>query len=353
MNTETITVNLGEHSYGILLESGCLKQAGERLNLNRKVLIVTDSGVPASYAETVSAQAGEAVIETVPQGETSKSLDCFRRLLTRMLAFGMGRGDCAVAVGGGVVGDLAGFAAACYMRGIDFYNIPTTVLSQVDSSVGGKTAIDLDGIKNIVGAFHQPRRVLIDPDTLRTLPRRQLSNGLAEALKMALCFDADGFARFEAFDPEKEFSALASGEPVPALERIIADALRTKRYVVEQDEKEQGLRRVLNFGHTLGHGIESLSGENGLLHGECVALGMLPMCSASVRDRLLPVLKKLNLPTACGADPERVMQAVVHDKKQFGGKIRTILVEKPGSFTEAALSPEELKDRYLAFFGKQ
>lgn len=352
MNTEIIPVRLGENSYDILLESGGLRRAGEELNLNRKVFIVTDSGVPASYAETVAGQALDASVETVPRGEASKSMDCFRRLLSRMLAFGIGRGDCVAAVGGGVVGDLAGFAAACYMRGIDFYNIPTTVLSQVDSSIGGKTAVDLDGIKNIVGAFHQPRRVLIDPETLSTLPRRQLSNGLAEAVKMALCFDAEDFAFFESFDPEKEFSALAARQPVPALRRIIAGALRTKRRVVEQDVREQGLRRVLNFGHTLGHGIESLSGENGLLHGECVALGMLPMCSAPVRDRLLPVLRKLDLPTACGEDPDRVMQAVIHDKKQYGGKIRTILVEKPGTFTEASLSPEELKDRYCAFFGK-
>lgn len=350
MSAELLTMNLGETSYEIRLEPGCLDQAGELLDLNRKVFVVTDSGVPASYAETVASQAREAAVETVPRGEESKSIDCFLRLLRGMTSFGMGRGDCAVAVGGGVVGDLAGFSAACYMRGIDFYNIPTTVLSQVDSSIGGKTAIDLDGLKNIVGAFHQPRGVLIDPRTLSTLPRRHLSNGLAEAVKMALCFDAEGFARFEAFDPEPQFSALASGQPVPGLERIIADALRTKKYVVEQDEKEHGLRRALNFGHTLGHGIESLAGENGLLHGECVALGMLPMCSAKVRDRLLPVLERLDLPVSCAADPDRVMQAVIHDKKQFGGKIRAVLVDEIGSFREASLSPEELRDRYLSLF---
>ena len=267
-----------------------------------------------------------------------------------MLEFGMGRGDCVAAVGGGVVGDLAGFAAACYMRGIDFYNIPTTVLSQVDSSIGGKTAIDLDGFKNIVGAFHQPRRVLVDPRTLSTLPRRQVANGLAEAVKMALCFDAEGFARYETADMDKELSSLSAGQPVPMLERVILDALRTKKNVVEQDEKEHGLRRVLNFGHTLGHGIESLHEENGLLHGECVALGMLPMCSSAVRERLLPVLERLGLPVTCSADPERVMQAVVHDKKLYAGKVHTIFVEEVGSFTERDLSPEELKSLYQQYF---
>ena len=328
MGREKITLDLGENSYDILLEAGCLSRAGELLDLNRKVLVVTDSGVPEAYADAVAAASLSAEIVRVPQGESSKNFDNFRLLLSRMLAFGMGRGDCVAAVGGGVVGDMAGFAAACYMRGIDFYNIPTTVLSQVDSSIGGKTAIDLDGIKNIVGAFHQPRRVLVDPQTLSTLPRRQVANGLAEAVKMALCFDAEGFARFESADWDRELDSLAAGGPVPVLERIIADALRIKRNVVEQDEKEQGLRRVLNF----------------------VALGMLPMCSAPVRERLLPVLEKLGLPVSCDADPDRVMQAVLHDKKAYSGKIRAILVEKVGSFTEASLTPAELKQYYTGYF---
>ncbi|QUA53091.1 3-dehydroquinate synthase [Aristaeella lactis] len=350
MSQEKITLSLGENSYDILLESGCLDRAGELLNLNRKVLVVTDSGVPAEYADTVAFSALAAEIVRIPRGEASKNFDHFHLLLRRMLEFGMGRGDCVAAVGGGVVGDLAGFAAACYMRGIDFYNIPTTVLSQVDSSIGGKTAIDLDGFKNIVGAFHQPRRVLVDPRTLSTLPRRQVANGLAEAVKMALCFDAEGFARYETADMDKELSSLSAGQPVPMLERVILDALRTKKNVVEQDEKEHGLRRVLNFGHTLGHGIESLHEENGLLHGECVALGMLPMCSSAVRERLLPVLERLGLPVTCSADPERVMQAVVHDKKLYAGKVHTIFVDEVGSFTERDLSPEELKSLYQQYF---
>lgn len=350
MSQEKITLELGADSYDILLEYGCLARAGELLNLNRKVLVVTDSGVPAEYADTVASACTVAEIVRIPQGESSKNFDHFHLILRRMLSFGMDRGDCVVAVGGGVVGDMAGFAASCYMRGIDFYNIPTTVLSQVDSSIGGKTAIDLDGIKNIVGAFYQPRRVLIDPRTLSTLPRRQIANGLAEAVKMALCFDAEGFARFEAMNPDQEIESLVSGRPVAGLERIIADALRTKKNVVEQDEKEHGLRRVLNYGHTLGHGIESLHKENGLLHGECVALGMLPMCSGAVRERLLPVLRKLGLPVTCDADPGRVMQAVAHDKKVYAGKARAVLVEEVGSFVEKELTMEELKALYQEYF---
>jgi 3-dehydroquinate synthase len=225
------------------------------------------------------------------------------------------------------------------MRGIDFYNCPTTVLSQVDSSIGGKTAVDLDGIKNIVGAFWQPKRVLIDPDVLSTLPRRQVSNGLAEAVKMALCFDEKGFALFE------------DGDVSVHMDRIIENALRTKKYVVEQDEKEQGLRRTLNFGHTLGHGIEALQGEDGLYHGECVALGMLPMCSPEVRERLVKVLERLELAVRCDAEVSRVMEAAVHDKKASGNTITAILVEKAGSCLEKKMTPEDLAARYTAVFG--
>ena len=334
-----IPVNLGTDSYDIVLERGCIRRAGELLRLDRKVLVVTDDGVPEAYAKTVADQCGEARIETLPQGEENKNFAGFERLLRAMLDFGMTRKDCVAAVGGGVIGDMAGFAAACYMRGIDFYNIPTTVLSQVDSSIGGKTAIDLDGIKNIVGAFYQPKRVLIDPEVLETLPDRQVANGMAEAVKMAVCFDADGFALAEGYR--------IGDRP----DRLIENALRIKKRVVEEDVKEQSLRRALNFGHTLGHGIESLHAENGLYHGECVALGMLPMCSDAVRPRLKTVLERLGLPTVCGADPGRVMAAVIHDKKADHGKIMAVVCEKAGSCRIMPMTPEELRERYTAQFG--
>ena len=334
-----IPVNLGTDSYDIVLERGCIRRAGELLRLDRKVLVVTDDGVPEAYAKTVADQCGEARIETLPQGEENKNFAGFERLLRAMLDFGMTRKDCVAAVGGGVIGDMAGFAAACYMRGIDFYNIPTTVLSQVDSSIGGKTAIDLDGIKNIVGAFYQPKRVLIDPEVLETLPDRQVANGMAEAVKMAVCFDAEGFALAEGYR--------IGDRP----DRLIENALRIKKRVVEEDVKEQGLRRALNFGHTLGHGIESLHAENGLYHGECVALGMLPMCSDAVRPRLKTVLERLGLPTVCGADPGRVMAAVIHDKKADHGKIMAVVCEEAGSCQIMPMTPEELRERYTAQFG--
>ena len=340
MGAVVIPMNLGADSYDITLERGVLGRAGEILNLHRKVMVVTDSGVPAAWPKAIAQQCAEAEVFRMPEGEKNKNLDTFRELLSRMLAFGMHRGDCVAAVGGGVAGDLAGFAAACYMRGIDFYNCPTTVLSQVDSSIGGKTAVDLDGIKNIVGAFYQPKAVLIDPETLSTLPARQVANGLAEAVKMALCFDAEEFARFE------------NGDAAGRMEQVIENALRTKKYVVEQDEKEHGLRRVLNFGHTLGHGIEAQEAL-GLYHGECVALGMLPMCAPEVRRRLKKVLKKLGLPTACAAEAQLVMQAAVHDKKSFGDTIAAIRVEEAGSFREERMTLKELEKAYTAVFGRR
>ena len=324
-----IRVELENNGYDIILERGCLGRAGELLDLDRRVLIVTDDGVPCEYAERVAEQCRRPVIVTVKSGEGSKSFATFEELCRELLSEGFTRTDCVVAVGGGVVGDLAGFVAASYMRGIDFYNIPTTVLSQVDSSIGGKVAINLDSIKNIIGAFYQPRRVLIDPEVLATLPRRQIANGLAEAVKMSLTSDRELFELFE------------SGNIEENMETVIARSLMIKKSVVEQDEREGGLRRILNFGHTVGHGIESEEGLSRLYHGECVALGMLPMCGEAVRARLLPVLRRLGLPTELDCDPERVISAMGHDKKLAGDSITVTYVNEVGKFELVSLPIDE------------
>ena len=315
-----IQMNLQHDSYDIIVERGILARAGEHLNLNRRVLVVTDTGVPAVYAKTLAQQCKESVICTVEMGEASKSLAVFGQLLETMLNHDFSRKDCVVAVGGGVVGDLAGFAASAYMRGIDFYNIPTTLLSQIDSSIGGKTAINFGGVKNIFGAFYQPKKVLIDPDLLKTLPPRQIANGLAETIKMSLTCDKDLFTLFEQQDIEAN------------LEEIIIRSLNIKKSVVEQDEKEAGLRKVLNFGHTIGHGIESSEGMCELYHGECVALGMLPMCSEAIRPRVIAVLKKCNLYRELQYDWDKITQAAFHDKKADGSLVTVILVNQVGSF---------------------
>ena len=226
------------------------------------------------------------------------------------------------------------------MRGIDFYNIPTTLLSEVDSSIGGKTAINLGGVKNIIGAFHQPKRVLIDPEVLKTLPKRQIANGLAEVIKMAATFDADLFSLLETEDIEAN------------LDTVIARSLMIKKAVVECDEKETGLRRVLNFGHTIGHGIESYEELHELYHGECVALGMIPMCKGEVRERILSVLKKAGLPTDLHFDADRVFEAVTHDKKADGDKIHVIYAPTIGSYEMKKVSLTEFRQTIKEAFAQ-
>ena len=283
-------------------------------------MIVTDSGVPRIYIDKVQQQIENSIVYTFPQGEKSKNFETYSSLLKTLAENNFDRGDCVIAVGGGVVGDMAGFTAATYMRGIKFYNIPTTLLSQVDSSIGGKTAIDFSGYKNLVGAFYQPKRVLIDPELLNTLPPRQIANGLAEAIKMSLTSDKKLFELFENQDIEDN------------LDEIIIRSLNIKKAVVEQDEKESGLRKILNFGHTIGHGIESSEGMSELYHGECVALGMLPMCGEAIRPRVMDVLKKCNLYRKWNYDWEKITEAAFHDKKADGDTVSVIIVNEIGSF---------------------
>lgn len=317
-----LTMNLGPRSYDIILKRGALENLYQFARLDRRVAIVTDSGVPEAYARRVADQCRDARIITVPQGEASKSLKILETVLRQMLDFGMGRGDLVVAVGGGVVGDLAGFAASIYMRGVDFINCPTTTLSMIDSSIGGKTAVDLGDTKNIVGTFWQPKLVIVDPDTLSTLPRRHFVNGLAEAVKAALLADPELFSIFE------------QGDVDARIDEIIYRCLRFKKNIVEQDETEQGMRKALNFGHTLGHGIEAVRGikgrrTTGLYHGECVALGMLPMIeSKTLQKRVRAVYRRLGLPLRASYDKQKVLAEVLHDKKAQAGQIT--LIKVPG-----------------------
>lgn len=327
-----IKVDIKERSYDVVTGRGLLEKIGELANLQRKVLVVTDSGVPQEYARTVASSCKEAFTLTIPQGEKSKNFENYKLLLETMLKNEFTRTDAVVAVGGGVVGDLSGFAAATYMRGIDFYNVPTTVLSQVDSSVGGKTAIDFGSYKNTVGAFYQPKKVIVDLDTLKTLPRRQFSNGLAESVKMAMTFD------------EELFELIENGDVAANVEKIITRSIELKKDVVEKDEKEAGLRKVLNYGHTLGHAIESCFENGEIYHGECVAVGMYALCEGEVRQRLARVLNKLSLPLTVPFDKERALENAFHDKKFDGGVITIIRVEKIGSFVTEKHTKEDIAD---------
>ena len=315
-----IRMELGKNSYNIELQRGNLNRAAKLLKLDRKVMIITDEGVPACYAEKIAEQCKEPFVKIVPCGEGSKSLQTAEEILTEMLKYQFSRKDCVVSVGGGVVGDLGGFVASLYMRGIDFYNIPTTVLSQVDSSIGGKTAVNLAGIKNIIGAFYQPKAVLIDPDTLQTLPERQIVNGLVEAIKMGATNDSSLFKLFLEEDWKEHLDA------------IIEKALMVKKYVVEQDEKESHLRKILNYGHTIGHGFESAA-HGRYLHGECVALGMLYMSSDEVKTQLLQIYAKLGfkVPAISEFDLDEVKEAITHDKKASNQNCSVVFVSEIGN----------------------
>ena len=331
-HVKKIPVSLGEDSYDIILGCGILENADEYLNLKRKALILTDSGVPAEYAQRVAKKCDFAIIHTVESGEQSKNLSNYEAILRLMAENRFTRTDCVVAVGGGVVGDLAGFIASSYMRGIDFYNVPTTLLSQVDSSIGGKVAVDLGGYKNIVGAFYQPKRVLIDPELLLTLDIRQIRAGLAEALKMATTSDPTLFEMFEC------------DEYLCDIEEVILRSLLIKKGIVERDVHESGERKILNFGHTVGHAIESTTD---LLHGECVALGMLYMCSDSVKERLFSIIDGMGLPTDREMDINTLFEFILRDKKASGDKITITYVNEIGKAELLKMPIENIKD-YLS-----
>lgn len=314
-----IHVDLKENGYDIIMEHGILGKVKDYVDLNRKVMVITDEGVPLEYATNVVAQCAEGYLHVVPQGEDSKSLSVFKEICEDLLEQQFSRKDCIIAIGGGVVGDLSGYVAASYMRGIDFIQIPTTTLSQIDSSIGGKVAINLDEVKNIIGAFYQPKMVIIDPDTLQTLPKRHYINGLIEALKEGLIYDESLFTLFETGDIYKD------------IDQIIEKALYVKKDVVEKDEKEQHLRKILNFGHTIGHAIESYYHLSDYLHGECVAFGMLYFIeNEDIKKRVLAVYDKLGIQASAPYDPDTVYGLLCNDKKAAHGSVSIVKVKEIG-----------------------
>lgn len=323
-------VDLKDHSYPIYIERNGIEKVKEYIPVHRKIAIITDTGVPIKWVESVQKQCTDSFILTFPQGEQSKCFEQYNALLNQMIEHNMSRSDAIIAIGGGVVGDLAGFVAASYMRGIDFYNIPTTILSQVDSSVGGKVAIDMGSYKNIVGAFWQPKTVIIDPNVLSTLSLRQQNNGLCEALKTGLIQDEKMIELFE----KNELN----------LEEIITRSITVKRKVVEKDEKESNLRKILNFGHTIGHAIEGAYGLNTYLHGECVAMGMLFFIeNKELKDRVLKIYEKLNIPKVPEYNIDTLIKYISHDKKTNHNTVSVIKVKNAGTFTIEELTLDEIR----------
>jgi shikimate kinase/3-dehydroquinate synthase len=356
-----VKVSLGERSYPILVGHGLLADCEPlvRLAAGRMVAVVTDANVAALHArplaDALRAQAAALIEVVLPAGEAHKTWDTLNRIFDALLAARFDRDALVVAVGGGVVGDMAGFAAAVYQRGIDFVQVPTTLLAQVDSSVGGKTGINHPLGKNMIGAFHQPRLVVIDVGTLATLPDRELSAGLAEVVKHGAIADADYFESVAAALP-----ALRAKSPA-ALQAAVARSCEIKASVVERDEREGGLRAILNFGHTFGHAIEAGLGYGEWLHGEAVGAGMVMAADLSRRlglvddataRRVREVVEAAGLPVRGPAWPAaRYVELMSVDKKARQGTPRFVLLDGLGRATVRKVADAALADTLAACSG--
>ncbi len=336
----TVTVDLGDRSYPIEIGRGLLGSPGlfDPFLAGAQAMVVTNGVVGGHYLDRTLASLGgrvRAETLTLPDGEGFKTLATFSEIIDGLIAGRHGRGTTIIALGGGVVGDVAGFAAAAYQRGVAYIQVPTTLLALVDSSVGGKTAVNHPGGKNLIGAFHQPRCVIADLDTLDTLPERELRAGLAEVIKYGVISDAEFFAWIET-----HLAALL-GRDTKALRHAVARSCEIKAEVVRADERESGMRMILNYGHTFGHALEAVTGYGTLLHGEAVAIGMVLAADLAARRGTLPpnaaarirdVIVRAGLPaTPPPADPQAILDAMGMDKKATDGRIRLILPERIGA----------------------
>jgi 3-dehydroquinate synthase len=355
---QTVTVALGERSYAIHIGQAVLDEVGgvlAQLSLTKKALLVTQPAIAAIYADKVlhslRSQGFAAETFEVLDAEEAKSLSWLERIYDRAVELRLDRGSPIIALGGGVVGDLAGFAAATYMRGVPFIQIPTTLLAQVDSSIGGKTAINHARGKNMIGAFYQPRAVLIDVGTLQTLSGRELRSGLAEVVKYGVIAKPDLFELLEGCTTEGLLQDTA------LLTRVIRDCCQIKADVVAADEHETGIRAMLNFGHTFGHAIEAAGGFSTYTHGEAVAIGMvwatdlsqrMGLCQQDLLVRVKQLLQSLGLPIALMAHIDGIRDRLLLDKKVVAGRLRFIVVEGLGQVSIRDDVPSQLVEEVIA-----
>lgn len=346
----TLKVNV-KPAYDIVIRRNSLCECGDMIkNVTnaQKVAIITDSNVGKIYLEQVSQSIKNSGFEvftyTFNAGEEQKNLNTIAEMLAFLADSGLTRKDIAVALGGGVCGDMAGFSAAIYLRGIDFIQIPTSLLAQIDSSVGGKTGADLSQGKNLVGAFHQPRLVIIDPNVLNTLPKKYFTDGMGEAIK------------YGCIKSEKLFERLENDSVDDFLEEMIYECVDIKRQVVENDEKEKGERMLLNFGHTFAHSLEKYYNFKTLTHGMAVGIGMLMiteifekkgLTQAGCSDRIRALLTKFDMPTECDAPFEDIISGIFFDKKRANGGINLVILESIGKSKTYFLKEEQIKE----FFG--
>lgn len=357
-----VDVSLGARSYEIVIGPGLLSELGGHcasLKLGSRCAVISDRNVTRKFAKAAQLSLKkvgfDSVLITVPAGETAKSMKVVEYCYDALAKHRLERKSFVVALGGGVVGDLAGFVAASYLRGIAFVQVPTTLLAQVDSSVGGKVGVNLKSGKNLVGAFHQPRVVLCDLDTLRTLPAREFRAGLAEVIKYGIIYDAALFERLE-----RDLPKLLKRDP-ETLEEVISRCCEIKADVVGQDETESGLRAILNFGHTIGHAIENISGYGKYLHGEAISIGQVAAAKisnsvlglpATEVERIQKLFQKAGLPTTIrlsAIQRKKLFVAMRLDKKVVGGEIKFVLAKKIGETAWGQNAPEPVVQEALDF----
>lgn len=356
----TVKVSLDERSYPIRIGDGLLTQLGAQcaqLKLGQRCALITDETVARKYQQpavaSLRASGFQPMVIRLKAGEKTKALKNVHACYNRLAVHRLERNSFVVALGGGVVGDLAGFAAATYLRGIHFVQVPTTLLAQVDSSVGGKVGVNLAAGKNLVGAFHQPRLVLCDLDTLRTLPKREFRAGLAEAIKYGIIYDAKLFSRLERDLP------LLLKQDASTLAAIIARCCQIKAKVVAQDERESGLRAILNFGHTIGHALEAISRYGKYLHGEAISIGQVANAMISgeltglpTKDaaRIVAIFEQSGLPVnvkLSTVQTRRLLDAMRLDKKVSGGEIKFVLAKRIGKVITGQTVPTQVIRRAL------
>lgn len=310
-------------NYKIIIKSGSFDQIPNLLKYGNRYAIISDSRVGKLYGKKLTEKIGKkAILITFPHGERSKNLYTIEQICKKMVKYGFDRHDCVIALGGGVTGDIAGFVASIYMRGINYIQVPTSLIAMVDSSIGGKTGVNTSEGKNLIGTFYQPKAVFIDPNLLKTLPKRHLINGMAEVIKYG-CIKSYSLFKFI----EQNYQKILNRDS-GLLNKIIEQSCAIKSEIVKKDEKEKGLRMILNFGHTIGHALEKLSGFK-LLHGEAISIGMIEKCE---NPALKLLLQKIGLPTKMPKkfSIEQIQKAIKSDKKKKTGHIREIIVKKIG-----------------------
>lgn len=332
---KTINILIKDISYPVHIKYGLLSDIGTYIDLNRQIIIITDDFIPKIYLNTIKAKMNLPMIFEVPQGENSKSMEIVYSIIDEMVTSNITRDCLILALGGGVIGDLAGFIASIYMRGVDFIQIPTTLLSQIDSSVGGKVGINSETMKNAIGSFYQPKMILIDPDTLQTLSKREFNNGIAEMIKYGMIADKSLFLDLLQEDIHKD-----------NLDSYIEKCINIKKRYVVNDVFDKGERQLLNYGHTIGHAIEQDSNYS-LLHGESIAIGMAQMSKGyEFHEQLIDLLNKFNLPYKYNKDLSNLLKYIKTDKKVNNDILNLILVKELGKGVIKPIKTNEIR-KYL------